>query len=119
MIKSFNREPEACASDEQRFTWTRTPPGQFQAELALPPSLEIDPEPSGEFRVDGYTVWHDRGGEPELGILCGRTAEGKRAWAQTPREDKDLLRAMMREEWVGRSGKFLGRQQNVNLVSFS
>lgn len=104
---------------EPKSPWSRTPPEQFQAELALPPSLETDPEPSGEFCVEGYTVWHDRSGEPEVGILCGRTDRGKRAWAQTPREDKDLMRAMMQEEWVGRRGKFVGRQENVNLVSFS
>ena len=103
---------------EPKQPWSRTPPQQFQERLALPPELEIEHEPRGPFTVDSYTVWHDRTGEPDFSILCGRTAEGRRAWAQTPRPDKDILRAMMREEWIGREGKISAREGKVNIVEF-
>ena len=80
--------------------------------------MELEPEPAGEFRVNGYTVWHGREGAPEVGILCGRTAQGKRAWAQTRRDAHELMAAMESEEFVGRSGRISGRADGVNLVDF-
>jgi acetyl-CoA C-acetyltransferase len=99
--------------------WGRTPPEAFQERLALPESLEVDLTPSGRFTVDAYTVWHDRSGAPEYSVLCGRTESGKRAWGRTPEGDLGLLEEMMREEWVGRSGRFAGRKGQVNIVEFS
>ena len=98
--------------------YTRVPPQQFQEQLALPPEMEIEPQPSGTFAVDSYTVCHDRSGEVEFSILCGRTADGRRAWAQTPPEEKDVLIAMTREEWIGREGKIASRSGDVNIVEF-
>jgi acetyl-CoA C-acetyltransferase len=98
--------------------WSRTPPDRFQAGLPLPTPLEIDAEPAGILTVDGYTVWHDREGRPDIGIVCGRTADGKRAWAQTPAGDTEVLRAMMAEEWVGRAGRIRGRDGNINRIEF-
>jgi acetyl-CoA C-acetyltransferase len=98
--------------------WSRTSPEAFQAALPLPPSLEIDLEPSGDFLVDAYPVWHDRDGEPEIGILAGRASDGRRAWAQTAKNDKDLMRAMMAEEWVGKRGRIRERKGSVNVVEF-
>ncbi len=99
--------------------WSRTPPEEFQRRLALPPNLELDPEPHGEFSVDGYTVWHSRDGDPEVGILCGRSPTGRRVWAQTHREDHDLMEALMKEEWVGRRGRIAAREGAVNIAEFS
>lgn len=99
--------------------WMRTPPERFQAELPLPSPMEVDPEPSGEFRVESYTVWHDREGEPEVGILCGQTSGGKRAWAQTRKDDRGLLDAMMKQEWIGMRGRIATREGKANLVEFS
>ena len=97
--------------------WSRTSPEVFQNQLPLPPDLVIDHEPSGRFIVDAYTIWHDRQGEPELGILCGRTEAGKRAWARTP-ADPTLFWAMMSEEWVGKTGHVRGREGSANIVDF-
>jgi acetyl-CoA C-acetyltransferase len=98
--------------------WARTAPERFQDQLVLPAPLGLDAEPSGRFTVDGYTVWHGRDGEPMNAILCGRTAAGKRAWAQSSPGDHDLLHALMTEEWVGRSGRITGRQEKINQAEF-
>ena len=98
--------------------WSRPSPAAFGAELALGPAVEIEPEPTGAFDVEAYTVWHDRAGAPEIGILCGRTESGRRAWAHTPKGDRDVLRAMMNAEWVGRRGRVTRREGGVNVVAF-
>ncbi|MGD1976278.1 MAG: acetyl-CoA acetyltransferase [Gammaproteobacteria bacterium] len=99
-------------------SWSRTPPDRFQAGLRLPAPLEIDPEPAGMLVVDGYTVWHDREGQPDIGIVCGKTTDGKRAWAQTPAGDADVLLAMMTEEWVGKAGRIRERDGRINRIEF-
>ncbi len=99
-------------------SWKRTQPEEFQQTVPLAPPLEIDAEPSGDFLVDGYTVWHDRDGQPEVGILIGRTSSGKRAWAQTRKDNKELMAAMMKEEWCGKRGKIGGKSGKANLVEF-
>ena len=103
---------------EPELPWSRKPWEEFQADLALPPALETDIEPTGTLTVEGYTVWHSREGDPLFGILCGRTKSEKRAWAQTRHGDADLLQAMMNEEWVGKTGRFAGREDSVNFVEF-
>lgn len=95
--------------------WKRTPVEQFQEEVATPAPLEVDPEPTGPLRVDSYTVLHDREGQPEAGVLCGRTQEGKRAWARTPAGANEVLDAMMSEEWIGREGRIVRREGKVNV----
>lgn len=99
--------------------WKRTPPEQFQNEMPLPSAIETDPEPSGELVVESYTVWHGRDGEPETGIVVGRLPNNRRAWAQTPKRDLDVLNAMMNEEWIGKRGRLRGREGAVNIVEFS
>ena len=98
--------------------WDRTPSALFQARLSLPKSLKIDKAPSGSFLVDSYTVWFNRQGEPEAGILIGRTKSGKRALAQTPKGNKDILYTMMQKEWIGAKGKIVGRNDKMNIVDF-
>ena len=97
--------------------WSRTDPAEFQRTLPLPEPLRIEREPRGAFLVDGYTVCFERDGRPGLGILCGRTGSGDRAWAHTP-PDADLLRAMTEEDWVGRTGRVTRREGGVNIAEF-
>lgn len=98
--------------------WARTTPEEFQKQLTLPADMAIDLEPSGRFTVDAYTIWHDRQGEPEQGILCGHTEQGKRAWGRTP-VDPQLFQAMMTQEWVGKIGTVRRREGSANIVDFS
>jgi acetyl-CoA C-acetyltransferase len=101
-----------------RRPWKRMPPAQFQEQVRLTTGLQIDESPTGGFLVDSYTVWFDRQGEPQTGILFGRTQSGRRALAHTPQDNKDLLQAMMQSEWIGTSGKVVGKQGKVNIVDF-
>lgn len=98
--------------------WKRTSPEQFQKDMAMPPPMIVDPEPSGEFTVDSYTVAYGREGDKISGILCGRTSEGKRAWGHTPAGGQELLDDMTTSEWVGKKGKITKQQGKVNIVDF-
>lgn len=98
--------------------WTRLSPAAFQAGLPLGPEVELEADPTGPFRVEGYTIWHDRSGEPEFSILVGRTESGRRAWGTTAR-DPSLLTAMKNEEWVHRVGRLAGKVGSANLVEFA
>ncbi len=106
----------SCRKPTKR--WQRTPSALFQQQLALPRSLKIEHTPSGSFWVDSYTVWFDRQGEAEVGLLMGRTDSGKRALAHTPPGNKDLLHAMMQDEWIGKRGNVIGQKGNINVVDF-
>jgi acetyl-CoA C-acetyltransferase len=102
--------------------WAREAPERFQRQVDLPQPMAVDDEPSGAFMIDGYTVWYGRDGEPLNAIFCGRTDAGRRAWAQSRPEERDLLEALVTEEWVGRTGRIsghlAGRQGRVNLADF-
>lgn len=97
--------------------WSRRDPETFQQSLSLGPAVEIDDDPTGLFRVEGYTVWHDRQGEPEYSVLVGRTESGRRTWGRTPR-DPSLLQEMKNQEWVNKVGRIVGREGAVHLVDF-
>jgi acetyl-CoA C-acetyltransferase len=62
--------------------------------------LDHAPEHDGRARVDGYTVLHSRGGEPERAIVVATTRDGRRCVAAS--SDSDLAAAMLREEWCAR-----------------
>jgi len=98
--------------------WGRTDPETFQGLMRLPDPMDVELEPSGMITVDAYTVTHGFDNAPERGIICGHTSEGKRAWANTPTGDVDVLIAMEEEEWVGKSGKITGRKNDVNTIEF-
>ena len=99
--------------------WQRTPSDEFRQQIVQPTPLEVDLAPQGELKVDAYTVWHDPSGAPEFGIVLGRARQGRRAWAQTRREDKALLTAMTTSEFVGRTGRNASRDGEVNLIDFA
>jgi acetyl-CoA C-acetyltransferase len=70
------------------------------------PALEETPQ--GDGVIETYTVAHNRDGEPVQGIIIGRLGNasnhpGARFLANTP-PDRDLLGAMITEEFLGASG---------------
>lgn len=103
---------------EPKRPWQRTPGDLFREQMAQPTALEVELAPQGELTVDAYTVWHEPSGMPDFAIVLGRSSQGRRAWAQTRREDKALLAAMTTSEFVGRTGRITGRDGQVNLIEF-
>jgi acetyl-CoA C-acetyltransferase len=62
--------------------------------------LDLAPDHDGPARVDGYTVVHDRSGNPERAIVVATTPDSRRCVASTT--EPDLAAAMDADEWVGR-----------------
>lgn len=72
----------------------------------------VDTEARGNGTIEAYTVLYDRGGEPERGIVLGRTDEGKRFLANTP-NDPGFLASFVAEEQVGATGRLQQEDERV------
>ena len=64
-------------------------------------SLASPADAAGEMTIEGYSVMHDREGNPERSIASCILADGRRAWADTT--DVVIGRDMCTNEWVGRT----------------
>jgi acetyl-CoA C-acetyltransferase len=84
-----NRPPE------KPFLWEEP-----QAAVDATGTRELCEAFDGPVTIEGYTVMHDREGEPEVGLTAVRLPDERRAWAST--RDKVVLRDMETEEYVGR-----------------
>jgi acetyl-CoA C-acetyltransferase len=84
-------------------SWRREDPKTYQKDIDAMAHPEIIEEPSGEARVETYTVVTDRKGK-RFGIVVGRDVQNRRFLANTPDDDATLDR-MMREEMLGRPGE--------------
>ncbi|MFH1241054.1 MAG: acetyl-CoA acetyltransferase [Pseudomonadota bacterium] len=60
-------------------------------------------EAAGTAHVETYMLFHDRQGEAIGGVVVGKLDEGARFLAKLP-EDKDILNAMMNQEFIGEKG---------------
>ena len=63
------------------------------------PARAVDPEATGEVRVETYTVTFDREGSPERGIVVCRTKDDARAWGSIT--DPDALGELCAEDPIG------------------
>lgn len=81
----------------------RRDPAEYQAEIDATAHPEIVERPDGAATIETWTVLFGREGTPEGGIVIGRDDRDRRFVAATPR-DEDLLLAMTREDFLGRSG---------------
>lgn len=62
-------------------------------------------KPQGPAEIVTYQVKHTGAGPPNLGLLIGRlTKTGEQFIANTPAGDVELLEAMKKEEWIGKTG---------------
>ena len=91
------------------------PEGDFQkddvkAEIAGLPSRECLPEYDGDATIESYTVMYEND-EPRIGHVSCLTPSGSRTWVNT--EDTDLVRAMVSEEFCGRSARLRGGELTV------
>lgn len=64
-------------------------------------SLASPADAAGEMTIEGYSVMHDREGNPERSIASCILADGRRAWADTT--DVGIGHDMCINEWVGRT----------------
>ena len=91
------------------------PEGDFQtddvkAEIAALPSRECLPEYDGDATIESYTVMYEND-EPRIGHVSCLTPSGPRTWVNT--EDADLVRAMVSEEFCGRSARLRGGELTI------
>jgi acetyl-CoA C-acetyltransferase len=89
---------------------TRPGPGEFRVlRPEVPGGSSIRPvverDASGPAVLEAYTVMHDEQGEPETAIATALLPDGSRTWRTSQRGD--LLRAMTREEFCGRTVQLL------------
>jgi len=80
-------------------------------------SPEFTETPTGDAKIETYSIVFGRSGEPENGIVVGRTGDiddprSKRFLALVD-GDADTLLSMTQEEFVGRKGK-VGRDNDTN-----
>ena len=73
-----------------------------KAEIAALPSRRCLPEYDGDATVESYTVMYEND-EPRIGHVSCLTPAGERTWVNT--QDADLARAMVTEEFCGRSAR--------------
>jgi acetyl-CoA C-acetyltransferase len=69
-----------------------------QREVDDRPMPEVADDPSGTGCIETYTVTFDQRNAPDTGMIIGRTEDGRRFAAYTPK-DPDLLAAMTREDF--------------------
>jgi len=92
------------------------PPKSYQTDLDRwqgPPLVE---EAVGTAEVETYMLFHDREGQPTGGAIIGRLDDGRRFLAR-PEKDREILQAMIREEFVGKRGK-VKSQHGFNIFYF-
>ncbi|HSQ01068.1 MAG TPA: acetyl-CoA acetyltransferase [Candidatus Dormibacteraeota bacterium] len=83
--------------------FARVDPATYQKTIDAEPHPELAVTADGAATVETYTVTHDRDGNPALGIVVARLADGRRCWANLT--DADVLQRMEREEFVGARGQ--------------
>jgi acetyl-CoA C-acetyltransferase len=96
--------------------WQRTDPKLDQKTIDAQAKPAFTEQPSGAATVETYTVTFDRDGAPELGIVIGRDADGRRFIANTP-GDRRTLEAMTKHEFVGAKGTAAQSEDGRNVFS--
>ncbi|MBX3027890.1 acetyl-CoA acetyltransferase [bacterium] len=81
----------------------RIDPASYQRRVDAEPHPELALAADGPATVETYTVTHDRDGNPALGIIVARLADGRRCWANLT--DADVLARIEREELIGVRGQ--------------
>lgn len=83
--------------------WRRVDDAPLRRLVASLPSPALAAAPTGPATIEAYTVTHGRDGQPEGGVVMGRTPAQARFIAVLP-NDRDVLSALEREEGVGAGG---------------
>jgi acetyl-CoA C-acetyltransferase len=80
----------------------RADPKHAQARIDAESHPELAVEGRGAGTVEAYTVQHDRDGQPAVGIVVVRLADGRRCWANI--SDAAILARIEQDEFVGQPG---------------
>lgn len=83
--------------------FVREDPKSYQPIVDVEPYPELDVAANGLGSVEAYTVQHDRDGDPSVGIVVARLADGRRCWATIT--DPGILERIERHEFIGQSGQ--------------
>ena len=98
--------------------YSNMPPAEdFRRENVQPridqiPERQCLPEFNGPVTIESYTAMYT-GDQPSIAHIACLTQEGQRVWANS--RDQDLMQAMIREEFCGRSAK-LDRNGNIEVT---
>lgn len=103
------REPEQ--------PWNREPQQGLQQKLNNLSGPGLIMNPKGPAAMEAYTVMHDREGNPDYAIIISRLTNDKRCWAVIE-DDKDILKAMESEEFIGREGVMVPGGDEPNRMNF-
>jgi acetyl-CoA C-acetyltransferase len=87
-----------------RERYTRVDPAATQARIDALPRRASAGLVDGDVTLEASAVVVDRDGTASLAILAGLTADGRRALANA--RDADVMRALTREAWEGRTVRF-------------
>ncbi|MBM4242973.1 MAG: acetyl-CoA acetyltransferase [Deltaproteobacteria bacterium] len=91
----------------------RAPEESLQPAIDAMPSPEVVDRAEGAATIETYTVAHERGGEPERGIVIGRLDDDRRFLAVID-GDRAELESLERDEGVGRRGRVLPGADGVS-----
>jgi acetyl-CoA C-acetyltransferase len=81
----------------------RADPQRDQARIDAEPHPELAVDGHGSGTVEAYTVQHDRDGQPSVGIVVVRLADGRRCWANIT--EAAILARIEQQEFVGHEGR--------------
>lgn len=76
----------------------------LQTSIDASPRLEVDNQPRGRGTIEACAVAFDKE-MPSRGIVLGRMEDGRRFLANTPRDDRAALEALMNQDPVGLQGQ--------------
>jgi acetyl-CoA C-acetyltransferase len=91
----------SSAPPEHRFD--RDDPKHYQSIVDDEPHPQLAVAGNGLATVEAYTVQHDRDGNPSVGIVAARLANGRRCWANVT--DTAVLDRIEQQEFVGEQGQ--------------
>jgi len=95
--------------------WKRENPDTYQKNIDELPRPLVDERPSGEAKIETYTVANGRDG-PEVGIVIGRLNENNNRFIAITKSDNDLDK-LMNEECLNRDCSVKQSEGDYSIVS--
>ncbi len=103
------------SSEPYEGDWKREDPKSYQKDIDLMTKPEVDEKPSGDGKIETYTVSNGREG-PELGIVIGRLNSSNSRFIAITQKDSDL-ETMISQECLGRDCNVKQVEGNYSIVN--